>query len=39
MARVESFDSYFYIRVAFLNMDGAIGSEFSKTLLQSLGLY
>ena len=38
VARVESFDSYFDIGVAFLDMDDAGQSEFSKTLLQHLGL-
>ena len=39
VARVESFDSYFDFRVAFLNINDAMESKFSKTLLQSLGLY
>ncbi len=38
VARVESFDSYFDIGVAFLDMNDAGESEFSKTLLQHLGI-
>ena len=38
VARVESFDSYFDIGVAFLDMNDAGESEFSKTLLQALGI-
>jgi len=38
VARVESFDTYFDIGVAFLDMNDAGESEFSKTLLQSLGI-
>ena len=36
VARVEIFDSHFDIGVAFLDMDAAGESEFSKTLLQAL---
>jgi len=38
VARVESFDSYFDIGVAFLDMNDSGESEFSKTLLQNLGI-
>ena len=38
VARVESFDSYFDIGVAFLDMNDAGKSEFSKTLLKHLGI-
>jgi diguanylate cyclase (GGDEF)-like protein len=38
VARVESFDSHFDIGVAFLDMNDAGESEFSKTLLQHLGI-
>jgi hypothetical protein len=38
VARVESFDSYFDIGVAFLDMNDTGESEFSKTLLQHLGI-
>ena len=38
VARVESFDSYFDIGVAFLDMNDAEKSEFYKTLLQHLGI-
>ena len=36
VARVVSFDSYFDILVAFFNINDALQSKFSKTLLQSL---
>ena len=36
VARVESFDSYFDVGVAFLDMNDAGKSEFSKTLLKHL---
>ncbi len=38
VARVESFDSHFDIGVAFLDMNDAGESEFSKTLFQHLGI-
>ena len=38
VARVESFDSYFDIGVAFLDMNDTGKSEFSKTLLKHLGI-
>ena len=38
VARVGSFDSYFDIGVAFLDMNDAGESEFSKALLQHLGI-
>ena len=38
VARIESFDSYFDIGVAFLDMNDAGKSEFSKTRLKHLGI-
>ena len=38
VARVESFDSYFDIGVAFLDMNDAWKSKLYKTLLQHLGI-